>query len=496
VTTAALQPRGRAPQAVPAPAAAALAAGLERAVRFPDEALVRLAVPAPVAPAATLLRGDPDAVVWEDRDGAEAWAGLGRAAVLTARGPERFAAIAAAAAALDRRTVAIDAPPPARWLGGFAFTPGGAAGGAWAGFGDARFVLPRWTYARVGERAELILCAPARELADAAAIHAELATTLALLATPCPAPSAPRLAQRDATPDAWRAIVLAATAAIAAGALRKVVAARARVIELAQPIDAAGLVAELGRRQPACTRFGFAAGGAIFVGASPERLVRKRGRALDTEALAGSCARTDADDADAAAAALAASAKDRARARVGGGGDRRPRSAPRCARAAIVPVTPAVRTLRQILVHLHTPMVGRAGSRPGPRARAGGGAAPDAGGRRHAHRRRGGVDRRRTSRRARGWYAAPVGWFDAAGDGEFAVAIRSGLLAGATVDACSPAPAWSSRVGSGQPSWHETEVKLRGAVRRAGVGDAAVTTAAIQTAWADADRRQRWPTRA
>ena len=27
----------------------------------------------------------------------------------------------------------------------------------------------------------------------------------------------------------------------------------------------------------------------------------------------------------------------------------------------------------------------------------------------------------------RGWYAAPVGWFDAAGDGTFAVAIRSGL---------------------------------------------------------------------
>jgi isochorismate synthase EntC len=30
----------------------------------------------------------------------------------------------------------------------------------------------------------------------------------------------------------------------------------------------------------------------------------------------------------------------------------------------------------------------------------------------------------------RGWYAGPVGWFDAAGDGEFAVALRSGLLVG------------------------------------------------------------------
>jgi isochorismate synthase EntC len=31
---------------------------------------------------------------------------------------------------------------------------------------------------------------------------------------------------------------------------------------------------------------------------------------------------------------------------------------------------------------------------------------------------------------ARGWYASPVGWFDLDGNGELAVAIRSGLLAG------------------------------------------------------------------
>ena len=30
----------------------------------------------------------------------------------------------------------------------------------------------------------------------------------------------------------------------------------------------------------------------------------------------------------------------------------------------------------------------------------------------------------------RGWYAGPVGWFDAAGDGKLAVALRSGILEG------------------------------------------------------------------
>jgi menaquinone-specific isochorismate synthase len=33
--------------------------------------------------------------------------------------------------------------------------------------------------------------------------------------------------------------------------------------------------------------------------------------------------------------------------------------------------------------------------------------------------------------RSRGWYASPVGWFDAAGDGDFFVALRSMLVSGA-----------------------------------------------------------------
>jgi isochorismate synthase EntC len=32
----------------------------------------------------------------------------------------------------------------------------------------------------------------------------------------------------------------------------------------------------------------------------------------------------------------------------------------------------------------------------------------------------------------RGWYTGPVGWFDCHGDAEFAVAIRCGVLKGAT----------------------------------------------------------------
>ena len=195
-----------------------------------------------------------------------------------------------------------------------------------------------------------------------------------------------------------------------------------------------------------------ARGGAAFVGASPERLVRKRGRVVDSEALAGSCARTG-DDA-AAAAALAASAKDRAEhawvvAAIEAA------LAPRC-RTLDVPSAPAVRTLRQIL-HLHTPITGElaqgahvlelvAALHPTPAV--GGTPTADAVAWIAAH-----------EPTPRGWYASPVGWFDAAGDGEFAVAIRSGLLAGATATLFAGA----GIVAASDPAAElaETELKLR-----------------------------------
>ena len=58
----------------------------------------------------------------------------------------------------------------------------------------------------------------------------------------------------------------------------------------------------------------------------------------------------------------------------------------------------------------------------------------------------------------RGWFAAPIGWFDRRGDGHFVVALRSALirrdrawaLAGAGINALSEPAA----------EWQETEAKL------------------------------------
>ena len=59
----------------------------------------------------------------------------------------------------------------------------------------------------------------------------------------------------------------------------------------------------------------------------------------------------------------------------------------------------------------------------------------------------------------RGWYAGPVGWTDAAGDGEFCVALRCALLRG-PVASCY---AGNGIVRGSDPSAElaETEIKLQ-----------------------------------
>ena len=59
----------------------------------------------------------------------------------------------------------------------------------------------------------------------------------------------------------------------------------------------------------------------------------------------------------------------------------------------------------------------------------------------------------------RGWYAGAVGWTDAAGDGEFCVALRCALRARAGWRAATPA-AGSSRDSDPAAELAETEVKL------------------------------------
>lgn len=437
---------------------ATLAAGLVPATRAQGWTAISLAAPI-VEPAALVAawRASP-LVVWSTAD--TTLVGFGIAAEVRGHGDSRWRDVVAGASriALDERSRG----GRLRWFGGLAFAAGAADAGPWHGFGDAWFVLPRWTYVCEGGEARLVLAVSPDDASHRARWLDELhAMRGALAASFQPRPQPPMTAFDGGDTLAWRNAVRAITDAIADGQCAKIVAARRAVVTLSGDVRAADLLAELAARHPDCTRLLIRPpGGATFVAATPERLLRKRDDELSCDALAGSHAR-DEGDGGRAHDELKASGKDR-----------REHALVVDAIATVLraldatidmPATPHVRALRNVL-HLHTPITARlrvrrhvleVAERLHPTPAVGGTPTASA------------IAWISSHEPPRGWYAAPVGWFDSEGDGELAVAIRSGLLVGAN------AHVWAGAgiVAGSDPDRElaETGLKLRAMLGALGV---------------------------
>ena len=405
---------------------------LEAALARADQSseLVAVSFDARVAPAEALIAGSgEDAWVFAPASGLEC-AGLGVVRALEASGPERFEAIQQQASRLFRAigTAGADTESETpRLFGGFAFQSGGTESALWRPFGEARFVLPRVSYVRHEGRATLTLTLERRELESKElrrVAFLELARARALLErTPSDAPrsvppSAPPRAENGAAFAEWSALVEAIRQAIAEGRFEKVVLARRVELELSAR-DPASVLSHLRAQAPECTRFLLRVGTSSFCGAAPERLVRKKGRELETEAVAGSIKAGNAGE----LLRLLESKKDLAEHEMVVRGIKQALS-PLSAEIE-APPRPESYRLRHV-THLRTPIRARLNddrhvvslvARLHPTPAVGG--LPSAAA----------VEWIATHERdERGWYAGPIGWFDAACDGEFAVALRSGVL--------------------------------------------------------------------
>jgi isochorismate synthase len=402
------------------------AARVEHQHRAPtDLVLVRLEVPS-LAPEALLERfPEHDAVLWHPPEGPR-FAGIGVAATIVGQGSERFAQVRRSQDALWATVAAAkdggewDAP---RLFGGFSFAPNGASSEHWSGFGPARFVLPRISYASHGERASLTLALERRELerpsSEAVATFRKALDVLLSGPRSTAGEAIAPARRREGDPKSFERQVEQLVERIRRGEVQKVVAAREVQLDFEAPLDPVATVVGLRDQAPECLRFSFRTGVATFLGAPPERLLRKRGLALDTEAVAGSI---DAR-AERAEYRLQASAKDLEEHAlvVSAITDA---LAPVCDRPEL-PARPGVRRLKHLL-HLFTPIHARLHRElhvlelierlhPTPAV--------------------GGVPTRTaleciadTESFDRGWYAGAIGWFDAHGNGDFNVALRSGLV--------------------------------------------------------------------
>lgn len=184
----------------------------------------------------------------------------------------------------------------ARYYGGLRFDPGAEPDGAWAAFGAWRFVLPRMELV-AGEVGTELACnlLPLRDADRVEEIVAEI------LESPLPSGKPdgdlPLALSRQDTPDraGWDANISHALSAFRRGELDKLVLARRAEFEFAGELDPELVLANLEATTPGCFHFGFRPGAdaAIFVGASPERLYRREGREITSEAVAGTLPRGD-----------------------------------------------------------------------------------------------------------------------------------------------------------------------------------------------------------
>jgi len=382
--------------------------------------------------------GERERFFWSIPAQGLAIAAQGAVAGLEAAGATRFADAAAGARALfaDLRSAcapgAERAPAEAGALlvGAFAFGDHASARGPWAGLAPLRFALPERALVRVGGRAFRVSCAQVEPDGDVDRIAARLlAPAPARPGAAADERSAPGFAVvADRSPDAYRRGVASALAAIARGDLEKVVLSRACRITRRGGFDPARALRALAALHPGCFVFGVGRGARAFVGATPERLVRRAGGLVEASALAGSASRgrTPAEDAR-LARALRESKKEQREHEV-------------VRRAIVNALAPACETLDapeapgllrlEGIQHLHTPIVGRL--RPGdgadllalagrlhPTPAVCGAPRAEARAFLAAHE---GLDR--------GGYAGGVGWLAPGGDGELAVALRCALLEG------------------------------------------------------------------
>jgi len=285
------------------------------------------------------------------------------------------------------------------------------------------------------------------------------------------APPARRLvALEGPAPEVFTSGVRRALESIAAGTVSKVVLARRVVAAFDVPLDAVDAMRRLQRREPAATVYGVVGATGSFLGASPEVLVTRRGRHVESWPLAGTVGLPGDEAGDALAAArLAASDKD---AREHG-------QVVDAVVDALAPLcearpchgAPSVARLRGV-AHLATRVAGTlvgdvdvlslaALLHPTP-AVAGTptGAALELLGALEPH--------------GRGAYAGPAGWVDGRGDGDFVVAIRGATVVGRR----AVVHAGAGIVAGSDPDEElaETSLKLRtalGALGNLGAGGAA-----------------------
>ncbi|MXW32865.1 MAG: isochorismate synthase [Rhodothermaceae bacterium] len=355
-----------------------------------------------------------------------------------------------------------------RYYGGIRFDLHHSGEEQWSSFGSWRFVLPRFEV-RKNSKGTMLMCnlvipndQPQIEsiLDQVDSLHGSIQGT----------ETNSKSTGHRFRPDFedWGLMVDSALNAFNHTSLDKVVLAREASVDFSGPLAPVSIIQALKKISPNCFHFLFEpALGEAFLGASPERLFRREGRSIESEAVAGTRPRgaSEVDDAKMIDELYSSAKEQREHEFVRISLQEEVTSLAAYVTMDTLPSIMRltseihlVSRLRAIMQQEYTSLDVLEALHPSPAV--GGYPSEQA------------LDLiRRKEHFDRGWYAGPVGWLGV-NEAEFAVAIRSGLISGSMIRLYSGAGI--VRGSTPLDEWHEIGHKIGDLAQVLGLYDSAV----------------------
>ncbi|MFD2446531.1 isochorismate synthase MenF [Bacillus sp. CGMCC 1.16607] len=314
-------------------------------------------------------------------------------------------------------------------FGGFSFDPLKPNTDLWSKYPHTLFHLPKYMLSIIEGQTYLttnILCTKNDDESLAMKVNNERTKLLKQLTEPFFEKENNPYNIEEMNPDGWKESVKNAVADLQKGTLKKVVLARELRLIFNQVIEVESVLHHLLNEQKKSFVFAFESNGDCFIGASPERLVKKEDKVLFSTCLAGSTARgKSVEEDDRLGNNLLSDSKNLIEHQYVV--DMIRKAMEDFCIELTIPNEPVLMKMKDIQ-HLYTPVTGISKENTSllqivehlhPTPALGGMPKLQA------------IEKiREIEEMDRGFYAGPIGWLDTNGNGEFAVAIRSGLIQG------------------------------------------------------------------
>lgn len=314
-------------------------------------------------------------------------------------------------------------------FGGFSYDPYKKKTDLWSKFSDSQFYIPKYMLSIIKGQAFLttnMVCTKHDDPSLLLRVLEERRQIMNSLADGFKSKTANLIETNVQFPQQWKETVDKVVNDLKKGPLKKVVLAREWRLSFDDDIEIENVLNHLFNEQHESFIFAFESNGDCFIGASPERLVKKHGRDVFSTCLAGSIPRGKTIEEDQILGQQLLNDPKNLREHQFVVEMIKEALEESCENV-ILPDKPQLLKTRDIQ-HLYTPVLGKCKK--------------DASlllllDRLHPTPALGGVPKKEAIEKIRqvevldrGFYASPIGWMDYQGNGEFAVSIRSGLIQG------------------------------------------------------------------